>query len=95
MSFALQLGIGGREDLHGEQAGVGRARGADGERRHRDAFGHLHDGEQRVETLQRGRGDGHAEHRERPSCAAIMPGRCAAPPAPAMMTRRPRPRRSA
>ncbi len=24
-------------------------------------------------------------------CAAIMPGRCAAPPAPAMITRRPRP----
>ena len=33
---------------------------------------------------------GTPEHRQRSSCAAVMPGRCAAPPAPAMITLRPR-----
>ena len=60
-----ERGIGGGEQRHGEQRGVGGAGLADRERRHRDAGGHLHDAVQAVltgEMLARYR---HAEHRHR------------------------------
>ena len=58
-----QFGLRVAEDGDGEQRGVDRARLADGERAHRNAAGHLYDGEQRIHALQRVRFHGHAEHR--------------------------------
>jgi hypothetical protein len=77
---------------HGEQRRVGRPGRADGKRRHRDALGHLHDGVQRVHPCRWRLATG------TPSTgtvvlAASMPGRWAAPPAPAMMARQPAPAR--
>ena len=69
--------------------GIDRARLSDRERPDRHAGGHLDDREQAIHALQRLAFDRHAEHREAVIEAAI-PGRCAAPPAPAMMTFRPR-----
>ena len=46
----------------GEDGGVGRARLADRERADGHALGHLHDREQRVDAVEHGRGDRHAEH---------------------------------
>ena len=51
-----------RQDLRGEQAGVGGAGLADRQRADRHAGRHLHDGEQAVLARQRLGGDGHAEH---------------------------------
>ena len=72
-----------------EQAGIGRAGLADGERADRHAGRHLHDGKRLswppsavVATGTPSTGSGVSE--------AVMPGRCAAPPAPAMITLRPR-----
>ncbi len=86
-----QLGPCRGQDRHGEQAGVLGARLADGERRHRHTAGHLHDRQQRVEAVRARRS---APARRAPAamvCAATIPGRWAAPPAPAMITFRPWP----
>ena len=71
-------------------AGIHRARLADGQRADRHAPGHLDDREQAVEPV-----DSAFDWTGTPSTGsgvieAAMPGRCAAPPAPAMITFRPR-----
>ena len=74
----------------GEQARVRRAGLADRERRDRNALRHLHD---RVAANPRRAGTSTARARRAPapsSSRRACPGRCAAPPAPAMMQRRPR-----
>ena len=75
-------------DLHRQQPGVGGAGFADRQRAHRNAARHLHDGVQAVYAAQRGALHRHTQHRHR-VFAASMPGRCAAPPAPAMITSKP------
>ena len=75
------------ENAYREQAGVARVAHRNG--RDRDAGRHLHDRHQRIEAV---------ELRERTGTPitgsgvidAVMPGRWAAPPAPAMITRSPR-----
>ena len=72
-----------------QQGGVDGAGPADGQRRHRDAGRHLHDRQQRIEAVQR------LDSTGTPSTgsivlAAAMPGRWAAPPAPAISTSSPR-----
>ena len=57
-------------------------------RAHRHAARHLHDRQQRIHALQRLALDRHAEHGHS-VFAATIPGRCAAPPAPAMITCKP------
>ena len=79
-----------REDRHREHARVGRARLADGERADRHAAGHLDDREQRIEPLQRGALHRNAKHGQHACAPRPCPGRCAAPPAPAMITSTPR-----
>lgn len=83
-----QFGVGGREDADGEQARVAGA--ADGDRGHRDPGGHLDDREERVHAVEVLERDGDADDREGVAEATI-PGRWAAPPAPAMITWMPRP----
>jgi inner membrane protein len=58
------LGMAGGDDGGGEEGGVRGSRLADGERPHRNTFRHLHDRQERVETVERCRGDRHAEHRQ-------------------------------
>ena len=71
---------------------VDSARFADGERGDRDALWHLDDRQQRIETLQvAAREPAHARTGTGWSSLASMPGRCAAPPAPAMMQSQPAP----
>ena len=53
------------ENRRGQQRGVDRSGLADGECAHRHAAGHLRDGEQRVESLQRFGFHRHAEHGQR------------------------------
>ena len=72
-----------------QQSGILRAGFSDGQRSHRNAAGHLHDGKQRIHALQRLALDGNAQHGHK-VLAATMPGKCAAPPAPAMITCKPR-----
>ena len=79
------------ENTGSEKRGVDGARGADRERADRNARGHLHDREQRIDAVQNAALDRHAQHRKQRVCAATMPGRCAAPPAAAMITSSPRP----
>ena len=93
-SALAQLGRDLADDGRGQQAGVEGAGRADGQRADRHAGRHLHDRQQRVDAVQRLRLTG------TPSTgstvwAATIPGRWAAPPAPAMITsqaRAPRPR---
>ena len=47
---------------HGKQGGIGGTGFADGKRGHGHAFGHLHDGEQRIFAAQVFARHGHAEH---------------------------------
>ena len=54
-----------RAAVNREQAGIGRAGLADRERRHRNALGHLHDGQQRIQSFEVFRGNRHAQHRQR------------------------------
>jgi len=49
---------------HGEQSGVGRAGGADGDRRHGHTFRHLYDRQQRIEPVERLALDRHADDRQ-------------------------------
>ena len=58
-----QLRIGRREDLRGQQAGVAAA--VDRDRRHRHPARHLHDRQQGVHAVERGRADGDADHGQR------------------------------
>ena len=51
-----------RQNRNREQARVGRARGADRDRRHRNALRHLHDRQQRIEAVQRRALHRHADH---------------------------------
>ena len=83
-----QGGVGGAEDAGGEQARVTGA--TDGDRGHRDTGGHLHDREQGIHTVEVFQGTG-TPMTGSGVAEATMPGRCAAPPAPAMMTSMPRP----
>ena len=53
LQFFGERGIGERQNLRGEDGGVGGARLADRHGGHGDAGGHLHGGQQRVEALQR------------------------------------------
>ena len=67
-----------------------RARLADRQRAHRNAARHLHDGKQRIHAFQRLRSP---PARRAPAAACGPPpfrARCAAPPAPAMITCNPR-----
>ena len=68
--FPLQARIAHRQNLDGEQAGVAAA--PDGDSRHRNAAGHLDDGEQRIESPQGLAFDGHADdgQRRRGGCDA-------------------------
>ena len=61
---------------------------ADRQRPHRHAGRHLHDGEQGIQAVQRLGLHGTPSTGSSVS-AAVMPGRCAAPPAPAMITLKP------
>ena len=63
-----QIGPGIGEDGHRQQAGIRCAGLADGKRAHRNAARHLHDREQRIETLQRGALHRDAEHRDDGMC---------------------------
>ena len=76
------------EDGYGQQPGIDRTGAADCKRPNGDAARHLDDRQQRVQALQSGALNRHAEHGHG-VCAATMPGR-AAPPAPAMITSTPR-----
>ena len=49
----------------GEQRGIASTRGTDGKGGDRNAGGHLHDRQQRVETIERLRLHGHSEYRQR------------------------------
>ena len=69
------------ENRHREQPGVGRARLADGQRGHRHAAGHLHDRSSESSPLSAALCTG-TPSTGSAVCAAVMPGRCAAPPAP-------------
>jgi hypothetical protein len=51
------------EYLSGKNGGILRA--PDGDRRHRNASGHLHDGQQRVQSSEILCGDGNPDHRQR------------------------------
>ena len=88
-SAAAMSGSSRGQHRGGEQRRVGRAGLADRERRHGNSRRHLHDRQQRIEAVQRLRLHRHAEHRQR-GLGGSMPGRCAAPPAPAMITSMPR-----
>ena len=79
--------VGRREDPDREQPRVLRV--SDRDRGDRDAGRHLHDREQRVEPVELCSGTGTPITGNGVS-DAVMPGRCAAPPAPAMTTLRPR-----
>ena len=57
-----QLGARAGEDRHREQRGVRGAADRDG--RHRHAFRHLHDRQQRIETVERLALHRHADHRQ-------------------------------
>jgi hypothetical protein len=59
---ARELVVVDGQDLHGEQRGVHGA--VDGDRRHRDALGHLDRGVERVHPVERAAGQGHADHRQ-------------------------------
>ena len=59
-----ESGVGGGEDFGGEERGVGGSGFADGQRSDGHALGHLHDGEQRVDSVEHGCGDGDAEDRD-------------------------------
>ena len=83
-----EVGIGERQHARREQRGVDRPGLPDGERPDRNARRHLHDREKTVLPVERARRARHAEHRQVVN-AAVIPGRCAAPPAPAMMTLKP------
>ena len=63
---------------------------ADGQRAHRHAARHLHDRQQRVHALERAALDRARRAPGTTVCAATIPGRCAAPPAAAMITWMPR-----
>ena len=52
-----------REDLSRQERGVRGPARTDGESADRDAFRHLHDGQERIEAVQLRRGDGHTEDR--------------------------------
>ena len=65
MEFVAEGGVVEGEDLGGEDAGVGGAGVAEGEGRHGDAAGHLHGGEQGVQTVHGATLHGHADHGER------------------------------
>lgn len=56
-----ECGVGCGEGRDGEECGVGGASGSDGKGGDGDALGHLDDGEEGVDALKRGRGDGDAE----------------------------------
>ena len=62
-SWARKRVVARAEDADREQPGVARL--ADADRRHRDAVGHLHDGEQRVEAVELLQRYRHADHRQR------------------------------
>ena len=86
---AALAGIGDGEDLRGQEAGVGRTHIADGQRADRHPGWHLHDGVEAVLPAKTvvaigtpSTGTGVSD--------AVMPGRCAAPPAPAIITFSPR-----
>ena len=87
--FFAQAGPRVGENGDGQQRGIDRAGFADGEGADGDAAGHLHDREQRIHALERMAFDGHAEHGQQ-RLRGDHPGRCAAPPAPAMITSMPR-----
>ena len=53
------------ENLSRQQAGIARARGANGKRADRNAARHLDNRQQRVHALQRFRFDRHTKHRQR------------------------------
>ena len=80
--------VGRREDLRREQPGVHSVVDRDG--RDRNAARHLHDRQQRVHAVERRASHRHPDDRQHGD-RGEHPGRCAAPPAPAMMTFRPRP----
>ena len=63
VSAAATRGVVQRHDGGGKQRGVGGARRADGEGGHRNALGHLHDRQQRIEAVQRLGLHRHAQHR--------------------------------
>ena len=90
LSAAAQRDIVRREELRGEQRGVGGAGLADGERGNGHAGRHLHDAEQRIQPVER---RGHHRHARAPAPASWRPASPAGaprPPAPAMIARSPR-----
>ena len=80
-------GVAERDDARREERRVDRA--ADRHRRNRNAGRHLHDREQRVEPAHARDCTGTPMTGTR-VFAAVMPGKCAAPPAPAMIAASPR-----
>src|SRR5690606_4248434 len=82
-----QRRVGGGEDPDGQQAGIAGI--AHRDRGDRYPGGHLDDREQRVEAVEVAQRDRYPDHWQGVTLAS-MPGRWAAPPAPAMITRRPR-----
>jgi hypothetical protein len=68
-----------------QQSGVDRAGASDRQCADRDAGRHLHDRQQRILAGQRLDSTGTPKTGSGVS-DAVMPGRCAAPPAPAMIT---------
>jgi hypothetical protein len=60
--FVAEFGARGGEDLGGEECGVGGSGFADGECADGNPFGHLHDREKRIDSVEKGSGNGHAEN---------------------------------
>ena len=58
----IERSVRGGEDFRGEQGGIGGAGLSDCKRADGNAFGHLHDGEQSVDSVEVRGGDGHAEN---------------------------------
>ena len=83
-----ERGIGGGQDAHGEKPGIARAADRDGGDRDAGGICTIESRESSPSSLARGTG---TPITGRVVTAASMPGRWAAPPAPAMMTRMPRP----
>ena len=84
-----QLRIVTGQDSDRQQRRIRGARLPDRQSRNRNSLRHLHDGKQRIDALQASRGNGTAST-GRMVLEASIPGKCAAPPAPAMMIFNPR-----
>ena len=83
-----QGAVGQRQHAGRQQGRIDGARLADGQGSHRNAGRHLDDRKQRILARQRLGFDRHAEHRQG-GHRGRHAGRCAAPPAPAMITLKP------